>query len=287
MKPLLKWAGGKARIANAIEDAFAEPCTGTYFEPFAGSLAVFLYRRARGQVGADAVLSDLNGKLMAVHRAVRDHLDDLLTELDGMPTEDWRDRYYDVREEYNAGPWAGPRHAARFLWLNRAGFNGLYRENRAGQFNVPLGRYAGVVMPDESRFRAVSAALQGVELRTCSYADALRRAGPGDHVYCDPPYVPLTATANFTGYLGDGFDHDAQLDLATRARAAARRGAKVVLSNHDLPVVRSELYPKKQGFRHVSKPVVSRAISRDKATRGRRVTELVARIGPLAAEVVA
>lgn len=280
MKPLLKWAGGKARLAHAISDAFTEPCQGTYFEPFAGSLAVYLHRRSQGEVSEEAVLSDLNGKLMAVHRVVRDHLDDLLDELERMPDEDWRERYYEVREAYNEGPWAGPAHAARFIWLNRAGFNGLYRENRSGSFNVPVGRYCRVAIPAEERFREVSEALQGVELRTCRYADALARASRHDQVYCDPPYVPISDTASFTSYCGAGFKLEDQRALARHATLAARRGARVVLSNHDLPVVRTELYPTDGGFRHVSQQRVTRAISRSSRSRRRRVAELVARIGP-------
>lgn len=281
MKPLLKWAGGKARLARDIHRAFGGPCTGTYHEPFAGSAAVFLYRRSLGAIRGPAILSDLNGKLMATHRAVRDEVDAVLAELARLPAEDWRERYYDVREAYNTGPWEGPAHAARFLWLNRAGFNGLYRENRSGRFNVPVGRYKSVALPSHERFREVSAMLQGVELVTCGFDEALRRATNGDQVYCDPPYVPLSGTAKFTAYCSAPFGHDQQLALAHSARTAAARGSKVVLSNHDLPVVRDDLYPLADGFRHVARAKVSRAISRKASSRSARVTELVTRIGPL------
>lgn len=283
MRPLLKWAGGKARLASQIADVFVEPCEGTYYEPFVGSAAVFLHLKVQGRVGR-AVLSDANPKLVAVHRAVRDELDALLYELDNLPEDDWRERYYDVREAYNQGPFEGPRHAARFMWLNRAGYNGLYRENRSGRFNVPVGRYAALKLPDPSRFREVRDLLQGVELVHASFEEVLRRAGPSDHVYCDPPYVPLTETACFTGYCAAKFGIEEQHELARAARRAAMAGARVVLSNHDLPVVRNELYPQADGFQHVAKPRVARAIS-----RGRRgsVQEMIARIGPLTASVAA
>ena len=116
LKTILKWAGGKARLADQIEAAFREPCKGTYYEPFAGSAAVLLYRKARGSVKR-AVLSDANAKLMAVHRAVRDDVEGLLAALAEMPTDDWRERYYDVRAMYNEGPWEGPKHAARLSGL--------------------------------------------------------------------------------------------------------------------------------------------------------------------------
>lgn len=277
MKPVLKWAGGKARLASKIAEVFGGPCSGTYYEPFLGSGAVFLHLKAAGLVSR-AVLSDANPKLVAVHVAVRDQLDDLLHALTKLPDEDWRERYYEVREAYNAGPFRGPGHAARFLWLNRAGYNGLYRENRKGRFNVPVGRYSALRLPAEERFREVAEALQGVELLGASFEDVVRRAGPSDHVYCDPPYVPLTETARFTGYCASPFGLTEQRLLAEVARHAGENGAKVVLSNHDLPVVRNELYPQADGFRHVAKPRVARAISR--GARG-KVREMIAAIGPI------
>lgn len=186
MRPLLKWAGGKARLAPEIHKAFNQSCSGTYLEPFTGSGAVFLYMRAQGLVRR-AVLSDANPKLMAVHIAVRDRVEEVLAALGRLPSEDWRERYYDVRDAYNRGPWDGPEHAARFIWLNRAGFNGLYRENRAGEFNVPLGRYARLSLPAPEHFRAVSGLFAGVEMVTCDFGELMSKARAGDHVYCDPP----------------------------------------------------------------------------------------------------
>lgn len=278
MKPLLKWAGGKARLAEQIARAFGGRCGGTYFEPFVGSGAVYFHLRSRGLVGK-AVLSDANPKLVEVHRAVRDDVEGVLRALAALPAEDWRERYYEVRERYNGGPFHGPVHAARFLWLNRAGYNGLYRENSRGAFNVPIGRYTSVALPDREHFLRVSELLRGAELRVAQFADVIAEAGERDHVYCDPPYVPLSSTACFTGYTGQGFDHADQVALARSARRAAGAGAVVVLSNHDLPVVRDELYPQHHGFRHVAGPRVNRAISRGPRAK---VAEVIAAIGPLA-----
>lgn len=279
MRPLLKWAGGKARLAPRIREAFGFPCRGTYFEPFCGSGAVYLYLRERGDVER-AVLSDVNPKLIAAHAAVRDDVEAVLGALDALPGDDWRERYYEIREAFNAGPWEGPEHAARFFWLNRAGFNGLYRENKRGLFNVPVGRYTRLRMPDPARFRSVSRALQGVELVAAPFDAVLSRAGAGDHVYCDPPYVPLSVTASFTSYQKQAFGPEKQHGLALAARRAALAGARVVLSNHDLPLVRKELYPTDRGFEHVARPKVKRAISRKASSRG-NVAEVIARIGPL------
>jgi DNA adenine methylase len=278
MKPVLKWAGGKARLADRIDQAFGGPCEGTYFEPFVGSGAVFLHRKAKGRVGR-AVLSDANAKLVAVHVAVRDEVEAVLDALDDLPSDGWRDRYYDIRARYNAGPFAGADHAARFLWLNRAGYNGLYRENRRGEFNVPCGQYSSLRLPDREHFLAVSELLQDTEIVGASFAAVVARAREGDQVYCDPPYVPLSETACFTGYCSAPFGFAEQRDLAAAARRAAFQGATVVLSNHDLPVVRHQLYAETLGFKHVARPRVARAISR--GARG-SVDEVIARIGPMA-----
>lgn len=279
MKPIIKWAGGKARLAPAICKAFGGSCAGTYYEPFVGSAAVFLYRRARGHVRR-AVLSDVNAKLVAFHVAVRDHVDELVRALERLPREDWRERYYEVRDAYNAGPWDGPEHAARFIWLNRACFNGLYRENRRGAYNVPMGRYARLALPEPAHFWGVSRLLQGVEIRFTDFDAALADAATGDHVYCDPPYVPLSATANFTAYCKEPFGPTEQRALADSARAAAERGARVVLSNHDVPIVRDELYTAADGFELVGRPQVARAISQ-KGSERKAAPEVIAAIGPL------
>lgn len=282
MRPILKWAGGKHKLASQISDAFAgpsaEPCRGTYYEPFIGGASVFLHRKRRGEIDR-AVLSDVNAKLIELYIAVRDDIEGVLGGLMELPREDWRERYYDVREAFNAGPCEGPAHAARFIWLNRAGFNGLYRENRRGQFNVPVGRYAKLGIPSPAHLREFSDALQGVELRTCGFADVMAEAGADDQIYCDPPYVPLTATASFTAYCKSPFGFDAQVALAEASRAAALRGAIVLLSNHDLPLVRERIYPESNGFTVVARPAVRRAISRKASSRG-KVHEVIARIGP-------
>ncbi len=276
MKPVLKWAGGKARIAERIAEVFNGPCAGTYFEPFLGSGAVFLRLKAAGLVRR-AVLSDVNAKLVAVHVEVRDRVDHVLRELRRLPDEDWRERYYEVREWFNEGPHEGPAHAARFLWLNRTGYNGLYRENRKGRYNVPRGQYRALNLPRADHFRKVSALLADTELLSLPFEDVIDQARSGDHVYCDPPYVPLDATSRFTDYCSLPFGHSEQLALAEASWRAAARGAHVVLSNHDLPIVRDEIYPPHRGFQHVDQFGVRRAIS---CARRRQVRELLAEIRP-------
>lgn len=280
MRPILKWAGGKHKLASQISDAFGEPCEGTYYEPFIGGASVFLHRKQRGEIG-HAVLSDVNAKLIALYTALRDDVETVLGELMQLPRHDWRERYYDVRTAFNEGPWEGPRHAARFIWLNRAGFNGLYRENRRGEFNVPVGRYAKLSLPSPAHFRDVAALLRGVELRVAGFDEVIREAGSKDQVYCDPPYVPLSATASFTAYCREPFGFHEQVALADSSRGAALRGAVVLLSNHDVPLVRERIYPQASGFTVVARPAVTRAISRKKESRG-KVHEVIAKIEPRA-----
>lgn len=279
MRPLLKWAGGKSRLAPEIDAAFPAVVEGRWIEPFLGSCAVFLYMRARGRIRS-SVLADANAKLVETHRSIRDDVDGVLRALGDLPTAPgWEAHYARIREAFNDGPHGGPAHAARFLWLNRAGYNGLYRENRRGDFNVPCGSYPALRFPTSDHFRQVSELLAGADLRCEDFGSVLRLADTGDAVYCDPPYVPLSETASFTGYHASPFGPAEQRRLALLARRAAFSGAVVVLSNHDLPVVRNELYAPQHGFEHVARPRVARAISRSAATRA-AVGEIIARIGP-------
>lgn len=280
MKPLLKWAGGKARLAPRIATALDMREGDHYIEPFLGSGAVFLHLRAAG-LARHAVLNDVNPKLIAFHQAVRDQVDDVLQELAQLPRDDgWRVRYYEVREAFNAGPWEGPAHAARLIWLNRAGFNGLYRENRQGIYNVPVGRYKQLSFPDEAHFRQVSYALSDAILSHVPFEKTLSLAqhfSGRRMIYCDPPYVPRSATSTFTAYAGTTFTWEDQLRLEVWARRATERNATVVVSNHDLPVVREQLYRESAGFEYVDTMEVTRSISQKGATRA-KVGEVLVRV---------
>lgn len=276
--PLIKWPGGKTKLVGAIEDAFGMPCTSrTYLEPFLGSGAVFLWRKAQGYVG-EAILSDVSPKLIGLHQAVRDMPDDVLVELHHLPTEDdWKATYTQVRDAFNDYVGDGPVQAARFIWLNHACFNGLYRESSAGRFNVAVGDYKTVSLPSAEDVYRVSGLLQGAELRCCRFEETMARAGRGDQVYCDPPYVPLT-DGGLTTYTADAFVMRDQRQLAACAVDAAARGASVVLSNHDTEMVRLGLYPASRGFEIVAELEVGRSISRDGAGRA-PARELLVAIG--------
>jgi DNA adenine methylase len=244
--PFLKWAGGKHRLLSQYDPFFPAEGARTYYEPFAGSAAVFFHLRGR-DFAARYVLSDFNPELINVYQTVQGDVDDLLDELKGHHHAHFRDarrHYYHTRKLDRNGTWEGLTsvdRAARMLYLNRTCFNGLWRVNSRGEFNVPIGRYHNPNIINEVRLRGGHQALQGVELDVQHFREVLDFAGEGDFVYFDPPYIPLSATSNFTAYARDGFGIKDQEELADVFRELDWRGARVMLSNSDLPVVR-ELY---------------------------------------------
>ena len=241
-RPFVKWAGGKTQIVGDLL-ALAPPRIDTYYEPFAGGGALFFRlaadpdRRPRR-----AVLNDLNAELMATFRAVRDDIEPLIERLGelerayvDLDTDGRNDRYYEVREEYRelvaTGGAGDIEVASRLIFLNKTCFNGLYRVNRSGQFNVPHGRYVRPRVLDEPGLRAASDALATAELRSVDFEEACEGAGPGDFVYLDPPFYPLSETSSFTAYTGKDFGRDDQLRLKWRVDALREREVPVLLSN--------------------------------------------------------
>jgi DNA adenine methylase len=271
LRPFLKWAGGKTRVVPHIRAALEGVEGDRLVEPFVGSGAVFLNLPRFRQL----LLADANADLIAVYRHVLADPDGLLAEARGLftPTHNSPDAYLGLRAEFNGLPVGEVARAARFLYLNRHGFNGLCRYNAAGGFNVPFGRYAGPKLP-EAEIRTIHRRLAEAERVDLLHVDFravfAEHLRVGDVVYADPPYVPLSATASFTSYAREGFGAADQQALADAAREAARRRIPVILSNHDLPSVRA-LYA---GASVTSFPV-RRTISRDPATR-RGVAEVLA-----------
>jgi len=275
-KPILKWLGGKARVAPTLAEAFgAGPCSGIYREPFLGAGALFLHLATAGLIG-EAALSDLGARLMATHRAVRDQPDKIALELATLPTEgDWKASYYRVRDWFNRSKPQGPRHAALFLWLNKACFNGLYRENKSGGFNAPVGAYKRVAVPTETELRACSVLLQAHArvLATTGFEEALSWAREGDWVYLDPPYLPTKNTSDFVSYTkGSSFGLAEHIRLVHAALAARDRGGTVVLTNSWSPITHALLRGFDIDYTELS---TSRSISRDGAGRGKTRDTLV------------
>jgi DNA adenine methylase len=259
--PFLKWAGGKGRLLGQFESLFPRRFH-RYFEPFVGAGAVFFHLDPRR-----AVLSDTNPDLIACYQVIRDDVDSLVDLLSRYRHD--RDFFYYVRE-LDVTELSPVQRAARMIFLNKTCFNGLWRVNRQGRFNVPFGDYKNPKILDEANLRTVSDSLRGVEIHARSFEEVLRHAQAGDFVYFDPPYHPVSATAKFTSYGADDFKPEDQKKLAWVFRALDDKGCKVMLSNSDTPFVR-ELY---KDYR-VETVHAARAINRDASKRG-LVTEIVA-----------
>ena len=234
-QPFVKWAGGKRRLARLITQAMPVRF-GDYFEPFVGGGSVFFALSDTGRLdGKGVTLSDLNAELMAAYLALRADPRQVIRLLAEHKRRHCKGYFYHVRGSgVVAGKGVMARRAARFIYLNKTCFNGLYRVNRSGQFNAPLGGYVRPSIFDAGNLRAVSMRLAGVDLRVRSF----EKTAParGDVVYCDPPYDGC-----FVGYTPAGFGDDEQRLLAHKATEWWRGGAHVVVSNADTALIR-EIY---------------------------------------------
>lgn len=259
-RPFLKWAGGKGKLAPTILAA-APPAIARYIEPFAGAGAVF-FALEEACPGTPAILADANAELIETYIVLRDDLAALDGALGGLAAayaagnaEQRRAMYYEVRGTL---PFIPAERAARFIFLNRTCYNGLFRVNASGGFNVPHGRYKNPRIHDAALLAACSAALRRAQLVADDFASVCAGARPGDFVYLDPPYQPLSATANFTGYTRADFGPADQLRLRDTFEDLSRRGVAAMLSNSDHELVRG-LYTG-LGY-HLATVPMSRAIN--------------------------
>ena len=243
IRPLLKWAGGKRQLLPEFR-RFYPPAFSRYYEPFVGSAAVFFDLRAAGRLdGCFVQLSDSNADLVGCYEAVRGDTAAVVAALRRLAEGHRRGGtryYYGVRDRFNrerarlGGNGAAPYPAAlaaMLIYLNRTGYNGLFRLNAAGRFNVPAGRYARPTVCDPVHVGDVAAALAQVSLRVCAFDEAVAEAGAGDFVYFDPPYAPLSSTSAFGAYTAARFTPADQQRLAGIAVDLARRGCGVMVSN--------------------------------------------------------
>jgi DNA adenine methylase len=284
----LKWAGGKRQLLPQLRRYIPETFS-TYFEPFVGSGALFFdLANNRSVHEYRAVLTDINRDLVGCYRAIATDVEAVISELGnhaGRHSRRQQAYYYEIRDDlfnptrrelFNR---SGPEEieypaclAAMFIYLNRTGFNGLYRLNSRGDFNVPAGRYANPQICDADNLRAVSRILasDGVEVRCRAFDVVLEDARRGDLVYFDPPYAPMSATSSFTSYTADGFSSQDQEQLREVAIELADRGCHVIVSNSTAPLITS-LYRnsavKRAGLR-AHRVAARRAINCDATRRG-------------------
>jgi DNA adenine methylase len=257
--PIIKWVGGKTKLMGELQ-ARMPTRMGRYYEPFIGGAALF-FRTAPGR----AVISDMNPDLVGLYRAVAADADGVIRRLELHRRSHDRAHYYAMRDRWNDSSvsWSPIDRAAAFIYLNKTCFNGLWRVNKAGHFNVPMGSYTEppICVPDA--LRAAQVLLRRADIRHLDFRAAVADAERGDFLYFDPPYDPVTPTANFVGYTAGSFGQAEQRALATLAQDLVDRGCQVMLSNSDTPFIRS-LY---QGFR-IDRVSCPRAINSNAAKRG-------------------
>ncbi len=235
--PIVKWVGGKTKLLPELRARLPGKYK-RYYEPFAGGAALFFSLGPQ-----DGCLGDMNEALIMTYTAVADCTSEVVDDLENHKRRHREDDayYYTVRDAWNEGRWVGDHagRAAAFIYLNKTCFNGLWRVNRAGQFNVPKGDYKDPTIFDKDMLLAAAAVLRGTELLVGGYDVTSEPAQAGDFVYFDPPYDPVSKTSNFTSYTKDAFGKDHQKALAEHARKLKDRGVFVMLSNNDTSYVRS------------------------------------------------
>ena len=299
MRPFLKWAGGKRQLLPRLRECYPEAFA-AYREPFLGSGAVFFDLLNQGRLaGRRTFLTDTNADLIGCYSRLRDEPDAVircLRRLAAGYTRDPQGHYYQVREKkFNPARQAisnghgieSGRYtadlAAMLVYLNRTGFNGLFRLNSSGMFNVPLGRYSNPLICDEENLRhvAVVLAAPAVSIEQVRYVDGLAAASEGDFIYLDPPYAPVSATAQFTSYTSEGFSTADQTELQRTVIRLARKGCWVLLSNSTAREV-AALYDgnrdaERAGLRACTIPA-RRAINSNASRRGQVLEYLITNI---------
>ena len=257
--PILKWAGGKRSLVPHILSLFpVDYKTRVYHEPFIGGGAVFFKIRPRA-----GSINDINSHLVNFYWVVRDKPEELISQ-GRLYTYD-EESYYLLRDRFNQQGLSDVEYAALLLYLNKTAFNGLYRVNSKGEFNVPFGRYKNPTIVPERRIRAASRILQKVEIFNKDFSYVLDYAKEGDLCYLDPPYQPVSETASFTSYSSEGFDLNEQRRLRDLCIELDERGILFVLSNsYTEPIL--DLY--KETKFQIKVTQAKRAISSKPSTRG-------------------
>ncbi len=231
-KPFVKWAGGKRQIIHELIKRVPEKFD-TYYEPFVGGGALLFELMPE-----KAVIGDVNYDLINAYLVIRDKVEELIASLKKHKNE--KDYYYAIRS-LDPNTLDPVERASRFIYLNRTCYNGLWRVNSKGEFNVPFGRYKNPKICDEENLRVVSEYLRSANVKIVygDYKETLKTAKEGDFVYLDPPYAPVSKTANFTEYAKNGFSLRDQEELADVFTELDKKGCYVMLSNSDTEFVKS------------------------------------------------
>lgn len=238
VKPFLRWAGGKTQSIPFLKDHLPSDFStinryNRYFEPFLGAGSVFFSLRPR-----KAILSDINKDLIECYQAIKQRPDLVSRYLDQHLTKTCEAYYYQMRHKYNYSKPSICR-AALFIYLNKTCFNGIWRVNKKGEFNVPYGQQDQPSLPSKEELLKVSIALSNAEIEQKNYKDIMEEVKKEDFVYLDPPYPPLNSTSNFTHYTKEGFAKEDHKELALFARELTNKGCYVLISNSDTEYIRS------------------------------------------------
>ncbi|WP_332238624.1 DNA adenine methylase [Sporolactobacillus sp. KGMB 08714] len=261
VKPFLKWAGGKRRMLADIRSCVPQHFR-RYYEPFVGAGAVLFDLQP-----ADAVINDINEELMNVYRVIQSDVEGLIKDLEKHRNEKsyyYKIRDLDLNEDYQK--MSDLEKASRIIYLNKTCFNGLFRVNKEGHFNVPFGKYSRPNIVNERTLRGVSRYFREnrVKIMATDFAEAVEDAEEGDFVYLDSPYDPLSTTSYFTSYSNDGFTKKDQIRLHDLFADLDRRGALVLMSNSATPFIK-QMY----NNYHITFSSTSRLINADGSKRGR------------------
>ena len=274
--PFVKWAGGKGQLLSKLDKYFPSKIT-RYFEPFIGGGAVFFYIVSQKNMQFESFISDINEELIIAYTVIRDHIEELITILKNYENEYKKsptEYYYKLRKNTNLSNEI--ERTARFITLNRTCYNGLYRVNKNGIFNVPIGRYKNPLICDSENLRNISIILNhsNTNLHVSDYKKMLlETTQEEDFIYLDPLYYPISITSNFTSYTNNGFTNKDQEELAKIFKKLTDRGCQILLSNSNSEYIR-ELYSEfKEDIIEVK---VQRAIN-SKGSKRKGYTELIIR----------
>jgi DNA adenine methylase len=232
IRPFVKWAGGKRQLLHEIERRLPDTWN-TYYEPFVGGGALLVNLQNEGRISR-AVISDLNSELINLYNVVKKNPYTLIDALSCKEFENSKDAFRNLKNEFNTlTGFSGNniRRAALLIYLNKHGYNGLWRVNSNGKFNVPFGRYSKRSMPLSQSILKFSTMLKNVKILNRDFEQAVKSAKKGDFVYFDPPYHPISKTANFTDYNSNGFTFDDQKRLADVFAKLSKKGVQLMLSN--------------------------------------------------------
>lgn len=269
-KPFLKWVGGKGQLLAQFESLLPKKYN-SYFEPFIGGGAVFFSINPK-----KAHINDINKTLVQTYTHIKNDVEKLIKSLKKLEneflvkdTEARKEFYYSIREKYNSLSHEDFEKSLYFLFFNKTAFNGVYRENSKGGFNVPIGSYKNPKIVDEENLRSVSKILSNTKITSGSFTDAVKNAKAGDFVYFDPPYHPLSETSSFTSYSKDAFSKDDQIKLRDLFVELDKKGVYVMLSNSSAPFIQ-EIY---SSYKQI--PVFASRMINSKADKRGKISEVV------------